>query len=82
MGMKLNYKTQMILAIGIVVVCYILAMVFRNMLFRTLGLCLSGLLYAVHPVVQKGEESNKELKRAVRIAGIFLILIGLFTTVR
>jgi len=78
--MKLNHKTQMILAVGIVVICYILAMVFQNMLFRTLGLCLSGLLYAIHPVVQKGEESNKELKRAVRIAGIFLILIGIFTT--
>ena len=71
----------MILAVGIVVICYILAMVFRNMLFRTLGLCFSGLLYTVHPVVQEGEESNKKLKRAVRIAGFFLILIGIFTTV-
>lgn len=78
--MKLNHTTQMILAVAIVVVCYVLAMVYGNMLFRSLGLCLSGLLYAVHPVVQKGEESNKELKRLVRIAGIFLILIGLFTT--
>lgn len=80
--MKLNYKSQMVLAVGIVVVFYILAIVFGNMIFRSLGLCLSGLLYAIHPVVQESEASNKELKKAVRVAGIFLILIGLFTTVR
>lgn len=79
--MKLNYKTQMILAIGIVVICYVLTIVFRDLIFRTIGLCLSGLLYAVHPVVQESEASNKELKRVVRIAGILLIFIGIFTTV-
>lgn len=79
--MKLKYKKQMILAIGLVVICYVLAVVFRNLLFRTIGLCLCGLLYAVHPVVPEGEESNKELKRLVRVAGIVLIFIGIFTTV-
>ena len=72
----------MILAIAIIVIFYVLAMATRNMIFRSLGLCLCGLLYTIHPVVQEGEESNKELKRVVRIAGIVLILIGLFTTVR
>ena len=80
--MKLNHKTQMIIAVGIVVIFYILAMVYRNMIFRSLGLVLCGLLYTIHPVVQEGEESNKDLKRVVRIAGIVLILVGLFTTVR
>ncbi len=79
--MKLKYKNQMILAIGLVVICYVLAVVFRNLLFRTIGLCLCGLLYAVHPVMPEGEESNKELKRLVRVAGIVLIFIGIFTTV-
>ena len=79
--MKLNYRNQMILAIGIVVVCYVLAAVFRNLLFRTIGLCLCGLLYAIHPVVQESESSNKDLKKVVRIVGILLIFIGLFTTV-
>lgn len=79
--MKLKYKNQMILAIGLVVICYVLAVVFRNLLFRTIGLCMCGLLYAVHPVVPEGEESNKELKRLVRVAGIVLIFIGIFTTV-
>lgn len=79
--MKLNYRNQMILAIGIVVISYVLAVVFRNLLFRTIGLCLCGLLYAIHPVVQESEATNKELKRLVRVAGIVLIFIGLFTTV-
>ena len=78
--MKLNYKSQMAVAVGVVLICYVLAFVFSNMLFRSLGLCLSGLLYAIHPVVPKGEENNKDLKRYVRIAGIMLILFGMFTT--
>lgn len=79
--MKLNYKSQMILAIGIVVICFVLTIVFRDLLFRTIGLCLSGLLYAIHPVTPEGEESNKQLKRLIRMAGILLICFGLFTTV-
>lgn len=79
--MKLKYKSQMILAISIVVICYVLAAIFRNLLFRTIGLCLCGLLYAIHPVVQESEKDNKDLKRVVRIAGIVLIFIGLFTTI-
>ena len=79
--MKLTYRNQMILAIGIVVIFFVLTIVFRNLLFRTIGLCLSGLLYTIHPVAPEGEESNKELKRVIRIAGILLICIGLFTTV-
>ena len=79
--MKLNYKNQMILAIAMVVICYVLAAVFRTLLFRTIGLCLCGLLYAIHPVVQESEADNKALKRVVRIAGILLIFIGLFTTI-
>ena len=79
--MKLNYRNQMILAIALVVICYVLTAVFRNLIFRTIGLCLCGLLYAIHPVVPESEATNKELKRLVRIAGIVLIFIGLFTTV-
>lgn len=79
--MKLSYKNQMILSISVVVICYVLAAIFRNLLFRTIGLCLCGLLYAIHPVVQESETDNKGLKRVVRIAGIVLIFIGLFTTI-
>lgn len=79
--MKLNYKTQLILAIGIVVICYVLTVIFHDLLFRTIGLCVSGLLYTIHPVAPEGEESNKELKKLIRMAGILLVCIGLFTTV-
>ena len=79
--MKLNYRNQMILAIAVVVICYVLAAVFRNLIFRTIGLCLCGLLYAIHPVVQESESTNKDLKRLVRIVGIALVFIGLFTTI-
>ena len=79
--MKLNYKNQLILAIALVVVSYVLTAVFRDLLFRTIGLCLCGLLYTIHPVVPESDQSNKDLKKLVRLVGIALIFIGFFTTV-
>ena len=79
--MKLNYRNQLILAIALIVVTYVLTAVFRNLLFRTIGLCLCGLLYTIHPVVPESDQSNKDLKKLVRLVGIALIFIGLFTTV-
>ena len=83
--MKLNYKTQMYVAIATIVVCFALAYVlggssaFMYRLFRMLGFCLPGLLYAIHPVVPAEEADNKSLKNAVRVVAIFVILFGLFT---
>ena len=83
--MKLNYRNQMFLAIGIVIVCFILAYVFGRSsvfmysLFRMLGFCLAGLLYVIHPVVPPEEADNKKLKTSVRVVGVIVILIGLFT---
>ena len=83
--MKLNNKTQMYLAIGIALVCFVLAYIFGRSsvfmfkLFRMLGISLAGLLYAIHPVVPPEEANNKGLKKAVRLVGIIVVLVGLFT---
>lgn len=77
--MKLNYKVQMIIAVAIIIVFNILGSILGHWIFRSIGFVIAGLLYTIHPVVPENQKGNDEIAKAVRIAGIFLILIGIFT---
>ena len=45
------------------------------------GFVVCGLLWIVHPVLPKGVEVSERTVLATRVAGIILILIGIFTRV-
>jgi len=77
--MKLNHKTQMVIAIILFVAFYIIAMITKERAFRGIGMFLSGLLYAIHPVVAEKDADTPGLKKYVRIAGVVLMLAGIFT---
>lgn len=77
--MKLNHKVQMILAVVIFFAFYIVAMILDERAFRGIGMILCGLLYAIHPVVSEKDADTPGLKKYVRIAGVILILAGIFT---
>lgn len=77
--MKLNSKNQMIITVVIFIAFYIIAMVTGQRAFRGIGMILCGLLYAIHPVVSEKDADTPGLKKYVRIAGIVLILAGIFT---
>lgn len=79
--MKLNYKVQLILTVIVFVAFYILTILFGHWIFRSIGLCICGLMYTIHPVVSEKDTDNKDVKKFVRIAGIVLILAGIFTRV-
>jgi len=77
--MKLNYKAQMIISVVIVLLANILSTVFKHWIYRSIGFVICGLLWIVHPVLMNGAEVSKRTLLWVRIAGIVLILIGVFT---
>ena len=79
--MKLTYRTQAALAVIIILVANILSDVFSFWLYRSLGFGICGLLWIAHPVVPDGVEANKQTLLGTRIAGVILILIGVFTRV-
>ena len=79
--MKLTYRTQAAVAVIIILVANILSDVFSFWLYRSLGFGICGLLWIIHPVVPDGVESNRQTLLGTRIAGIILILIGIFTRV-
>ncbi|MBE6940367.1 MAG: hypothetical protein E7457_06075 [Ruminococcaceae bacterium] len=77
--MKLNYRNQLLLALAIILLFNILSTVLRHWIYRSIGFVLCGMLYIIHPVLPKNALTNKKTLLAVRLAGIILILIGIFT---
>ena len=79
--MKLNYKMQMIISTVIIIFANIITEMFYFWIYRSLGFCVCGLMWIIHPVLPNGAEVSKRTLLWVRIAGIILILIGIFTRV-
>ena len=79
--MKLNYKMQMIISIVIIILANIITEMFDFWIYRSLGFCVCGLMWIIHPVLPNGAEVSKRTLLWVRIASIILILIGIFTRV-
>lgn len=77
--MRWRFRTQVILTVIIIIAFNFLSTVFEHWIFRSIGFGICGLLYLVHPVVPQNAPNNKQMVLAVRIAGIILILIGIFT---
>ena len=80
--LNLTYKTQLILSVVLILVANILTTLLKHWIYRSIGLVLCGLLWVIHPVLIKQEEtavlSEKTIKW-VRISGVILLLIGVFT---
>lgn len=79
--MKLTYKGQMIMSVVIIILANILTDICNFWIYRSIGFAICGLLYIVHPVVPDGMEANEKTILWTRIAGVILILIGVFTRV-
>ncbi len=79
--MKLTYKVQMIVVVVIIILANILTDIFNFWICRSAGFVVCGLLWIVHPVLPRGAEKSKKTLLGVRITGIILILIGIFTRV-
>lgn len=79
--MKLSYKAQSTLCFFIIIAANILTDVFGFWLYRSLGWVLCGLLFMAHPVVPNGMSVTKQTIFWTRIAGLIMILIGIFTRV-
>ena len=79
--MKLNYKMQIIISIVVIILANIITEMFDFWIYRSLGFCVCGLIWIMHPVLPNEAEVSKRTLLWVRIAGIILILIGIFTRV-
>ena len=79
--MKWTYKAQMINSLVIIILANILSTIFKHWIYRSAGFVVCCLLWIVHPVLPKGAEVSERTVLATRVAGIILILIGIFTRI-
>ena len=79
--MKLTYKTQLIISVVIILLANVISTIFKHWIYRSAGFVVCGLLWIVHPVLPNGAEVSETTLMWTRIAGIILVLIGVFTRV-
>ena len=79
--MKLTYKAQMIVSVVIVLLANVISTILKHWIYRSMGFVVCGLLWIIHPVLPNGAEVSKRTLLWTRIAGVILILIGIFTRV-
>lgn len=77
--MKLTYKVQMVISIIVIILANIVSTILKHWIYRSIGFVVCGLLWVIHPVMMNGAKASKRNMWWVRIAGIVLILIGVFT---
>ena len=77
--MKLTYTVQMIITVIAIFLTNVLSTICEHWVYRSAGFVICGLLWIIHPVLSKGALVTKRTLWWVRIAGIILILIGIFT---
>ena len=78
---KLTYETQLTISFLIVILGCILSDIFNFWIYHSIAYVICGLLFIVHPVVPKHLEGIDKAILWTRIAGVILILIGIFTRV-
>ncbi len=79
--MKLTYKAQMIIAVVVILLANVLSTIFKHWIYRSAGFVVCGLIWIIHPTLPNGAEVSKRTLLWVRLAGVVLILIGVFTRV-
>ena len=79
--MKLTYKMQMISSVVIIILANIITEIFDSWIYRSIGFGICGLIWVFHPVLSNGAEVSERTLLWVRISGIVLVLIGVFTRV-
>ena len=77
--MKLTYKAQMIVSLAIILLANVISTMLKHWIYRSGGFVICGLLWLIHPVLPNGAEVSKRTLLWTRIAGVILILIGVFT---
>ena len=79
--MKLTYNAQLIISVIIIILANNLTEIFDLWIYRSIGFGICGLIWIFHPIVPNGIATKKQTVFWTRIAGVILILIGIFTRV-
>ncbi len=74
-----KYNVQMLVSVAIILLANVISTILKHWIYRSAGFVVCGLLWIVHPVLPNGAEVSKRTILWTRIAGVVLVLIGVFT---
>ena len=77
--MRPTFKTQMLICLVVILLANVISTILKHWIYRSGGFVICGLLWLIHPVLPNGAEVSKRTLLWTRIAGVILILIGVFT---
>lgn len=77
--MKLTYWLEIIISCIIVLLANVASTVFQHWAYRSFGFVICGMLWLIHPALPKSAEISKRTLLWARLAGVVLILIGIFS---
>jgi len=77
--MKLTYKAQMIISLLVILLANVISTILKHWIYRSAGFVVCGLLWVIHPVLPDGEKVSPKAFLWTRVAGLILILLGVFT---
>ena len=77
--MKLTFQRQLILTIIIKLFFNLLTTALRHWAYASIGSCLCGLLWILHPVLIDGTTPTRRDLTLIRLVGVLLILYGIFS---
>jgi len=80
--MKRAFQKQLWITVLIVLLFNVMNTVFRHWIFTSIGHCICGLIWIIHPVKANDVRSEKAQFMECRIAGGILILLGIMLRAR
>lgn len=75
--MKPEFRKQLIASVIVVLIFSVMNAVFKHWIFSSIGYCVDGLLWIIHPVKINDIQPKKKQFIECRVAGGILILLGI-----
>ncbi len=77
--LKLTFKSQVILGLVILLLCFLCSTFFHNGLFSNIGGIIYGALFVFHPVYPSHVVAGKKELLYMRLGGVVVIILSLIT---
>ena len=77
--MKLTFQRQLTLTIIIKLLFNLLTTALKHWVYASIGSCLCGLLWILHPVLIDSSTPTRRDLNLIRLVGVLLILYGIFS---
>ena len=74
--MNFDYKKQIILTVVIIMIFNLFNTLFKNWIFTSIGFCICGLLWILHPKTATTEKPSSKMLWLIRLAGVTLMVVG------